>query len=195
MRTISASGRWARPYCAAAGVVVALCLAVTGDRRAEAGGVHIIYGPHAPERFARRTVVYYEGVLHLAHHHPREFALEHPFYTRMFNDPAMIERLIARWEAHEQRFEYWHDCLWKVLNGYRVTHSGLAGGTGGRGIPGNLGFPTSSGGSPENPPDGSSSGGGGLTPSSVPEPSSGLLLAFGLAFSAIGYRRSTRAAR
>ncbi len=187
MRSTLASGRWAGSSGIAAVILVAVGLAAIGGRPAQAEGIHVFYGPRAPERFAHRTVVYYEGVLNLEHNHPREFAREHPFYTRMFNDPAVIERLIARWEAHEQRFEYWHDCLWKVLDGYRTTHPGSSSGTGGRATPGNIGIPSMGGGSPENPPAGTSSGGG-PHPFSVPEPSSGLLLTLGLSFCAMGYR-------
>ncbi len=174
-------------------------MAAIGARHAEAGGVHILYGPHAPERFAERNVEYYRGLLHFAHNHPREFALEHPFYVRMFNDQAMIENLLARWEAHEQRFEYWHDCLWKVLDGYRVTHREPTIGIGGQthGIPGDRGNPSSGGGSPQNHPAGGNggnggNGGGGVQPFSVPEPSAAVLLAVGVSFAAIGYRRSRR---
>jgi hypothetical protein len=163
------------------------------DRPATAGGIHIRYGPDAPERMEAANVAYYEGVLHLEHNHPIAFALDHPFYTKMFDNPVMIDRLEMRWEAHEQRFEYWHDCLWKVLDGYRAEHHGLSstspippgiprnlgevgadsgtgsllGGTDARGN--NLGI------SPAGVP------GGGVVALSVPEPSSGLLMLLGLA--------------
>jgi hypothetical protein len=89
-----------------------LCsLLLVGEEWAVAGGVHIRYGPDAPEKMAASNLRYYEGVLNLERHHPIAFASEHPFYTEMFHKPAMMDRLVARWEAHEQRFEYWHDCL------------------------------------------------------------------------------------
>lgn len=139
---------------------------------------------------------YYRGVLHLAHNHPREFAQEHPFYVKMFNDPVMIENLLARWEAHEQRFEYWHDCLWKVLNGYRATHRVPPIGIGVQehGNPGTRGTPSPVGGLPQNTPAGSNGGYGAqeVQPFSVPEPSGAFLLALGLSFAAIGFRRSRR---
>ena len=61
----------------------------------------------------------------MEHRHPIAFAEEHPFYTRMFHDPGLLNKEMALWESHEQRFEYWHDCLWKVLDGYQHSHLGL----------------------------------------------------------------------
>ncbi|MHB1560457.1 MAG: PEP-CTERM sorting domain-containing protein [Isosphaeraceae bacterium] len=194
MRTALTPGHRPESSYPAAIVAIALGLVAIGVRHAEAGGVHILYGPHAPERFAERNVEYYRGLLHFAHNHSREFALDHPFYVKMFNDPVMIDKLLARWEAHQQRFEYWHDCLWKVLDGYRVTHRGNTIGILGHGIPGDRGNPSSGGGSPEKPPAGSN-GGQGIQPFSVPEPSGALLLAVGLSFAAIGLRRSRRPSR
>jgi hypothetical protein len=172
--------------------LVALCsVLVAGELRAVAGGIHIRYGPDAPERLAASNLRYYQGVLNLEHNHPIAFAREHPFYTEMFHNPAMMDRLVARWQAHEQRFEYWHDCLWKVLDGYVVSHpeqnghfktSASSGGSpgpvefGARG-PADLGFPILN---PNEPggihPD---NGGGGVTVNAVPEPSSGLLIVMG----------------
>ena len=165
-------------------------------RPATAGGIHIRYGPDAPEKMAAANVRYYEGVLNLEHNHPIAFALDHPFYTKMFDDPAMIDRLEMRWEAHEQRFEYWHDCLWKVLDGYRAEHYGLSSTSPiPTGIPlkfGEIGFDSGSG-SPFGGTDsrGNNPGigpagvpGGGIATLSVPEPSSGLLMVLGLTVAA-----------
>src|SRR5262249_1561231 len=103
--------------------LVAACLVLTiAASSAAAGGVHIRYGHDAPARLAVADIRYYEGVLHLYQVHPARFEHEHPFYAKLFEHPAMLDGLLARWEAHEQRFEYWHDCLWKVLNGYRASH-------------------------------------------------------------------------
>ena len=30
-----------------------------------------------------------------------------------------MNNLVNRWESHEQRFEYWHCALWKILDGIR----------------------------------------------------------------------------
>ncbi len=60
--------------------------------------------------------------MHTFDAHTTWFEHAHPFYTKMFHNPMMLEKLTARWEAHEQRFEYWHWCLWKVLNGYQTTY-------------------------------------------------------------------------
>src|SRR5579875_3839486 len=173
-----------------ASLVVLWTMLAVSDPRAIAGGVHIRYGPHAPERMAASNLLYYHGMLNLYHHHPIAFAREHPFYTAMFHHPAMMDRLVARWQAHETRFEYWHDCLWKVLDGYLVSH---AGGTGhlttsaGRSpVPGGLSpvvlgspilNPVGPGGNRSN--TGAGGGGGGETSNAVPEPSSGLLIVVG----------------
>jgi hypothetical protein len=185
-------------------LLVAVCMlfVVAGDRRAAAGGIHIRYGPDAPERMAAANVRYEEGVLNLYHHHPLEFAANHPFYTRMFNDEAMIDKLLLRWESHEQRFEYWHDCLWKVLDGYRASHHGVLptipvtagspgspgeGGAGlvggGAGIPGSVG---PGGNNPATSPGGNGDGGGTGT-LSVPEPSSGVLMVLGLTLAVLWF--------
>ncbi len=179
------------------------CLSVTCallaviDRPATAGGIHIRYGPDAPEKMAAANVVYYEGVLNLEHNHPIAFALDHPFYTKMFDDPAMIDRLELRWEAHEQRFEYWHDCLWKVLDGYRAEHHGLASASPiPAGMPlkfGEIGADSGSGSlfggtdARGNNPGISPAGapGGRIAILSVPEPSSGLLMVLGLTVAAV----------
>jgi len=186
-------------------LAIACTLLAVVDRPATAGGVHIRYGPDAPEKMAAANVLYYEGVLNLKHNHPIAFALDHPFYTKMFDDPVMIDRLERRWEAHEQRFEYWHDCLWKVLDGYRAEHHGLASASP---IPaamplkfeeigvdserGSLFGGTAPG---ENNPGVSPAGapGGGLGILSVPEPSSGVLMVLGLTVAAWAIARHHRA--
>ncbi len=106
--------------------LVAVCtLLAAGGGRAMAGQIHIRYKPDAPEKMAATDVAYYHGVLDLYHNHPAAFTAEHPFYVKMFNEPVMLDRLVARWEADEPRFEYWHNCLWKVLNGYVHSHQGF----------------------------------------------------------------------
>lgn len=182
--------------------VCALMAAVEG--RATAGGIHIRYGPHAPEKLAAKDVAYYNGVLNLYHNHPAAFAAEHPFYVKMFNNPVMLNRLVARWEAHAPRFEYWHDCLWKVLNGYVHSHQGFSSpaggssgvlqlnpaGSGGGAAHGNsIPFLTGSGGNGNGDGGGGKGtsgggngggGGGGIGAQGVPEPSSVLLMGLGV---------------
>jgi len=94
------------------------------DRTLVAGGIHVRYPADAPEDLAGRNEIYEQGVLNLDHRHAGWFEQTHPFYAKMFNDPTMLNKLLDRWEAHEERFEYWHDCLWKVLDGYAATHEG-----------------------------------------------------------------------
>jgi hypothetical protein len=157
-----------------------------GGRELSAGGIHIRYPVDAPEKLAAANEVYAQGVLNMYERHPRWFEHTHPFYTEMFHNPEMMDRLIARWEAHEQRFEYWHYCLWKVLDGYMISHQtplpllpilppssshavSEAGGNGPGGGPGkgnqNLGAP------------------------GVPEPSAGVLMVSGLIVGLIRFAR------
>ncbi len=49
--------------------MVAVCLLFGASSRAGAGGIHIRYGPDAPEKMAASNIRYYEGVLSLEHHH------------------------------------------------------------------------------------------------------------------------------
>jgi PEP-CTERM motif len=193
-----------RPLCARLFAVCLLLLGAAGT--AAAGGIHIRYGPDAPEKLADSNILYYEGVLNLEQHHPREFAEEHPFYTKMFDDSVMLDKLMARWEAHEERFEYWHNCLWKVLDGYRASHPDLAQqltlpvsvppievGPGG---PSNIGQSLPAGPQYGNPPGGggSNGSGGGTSVQAVPEPSSAMLMVLGVALagSCAVFRRARR---
>ncbi len=185
------------------GIAVGLFVIAACDWQASAGQIHIRYDRDAPERMAAANAVYYEGLLNLAHNHPKAFAREHPFYTKMFNDPAMLNRLIDRWEANEQRFEYWHDCLWKVLDGYLYTHPPLPPPIGSTTQLGAGGSPSSGGVEPQNIPGGNGgnnnnggggTGGHGIQPFSVPEPSSFILMAAGLAILAARYGRYRRVA-
>ncbi len=106
-----------------AGILAAIaCIVLGSGRELSAGGIHIRYGIDAPEKLAGANEVYAQGVLNMYDRHPRWFEHTHPFYTEMFHNPEMMDRLVARWEAHEQRFEYWHYCLWKVLDGYAIHH-------------------------------------------------------------------------
>ena len=75
-------------------------------RELPAGGIHIRYGPDAPEKLAVANEKFYEGALRFDERHPAEFEHEHPFYAKLFNDPIEMNNLVLHWEAHEQRFEY-----------------------------------------------------------------------------------------
>jgi hypothetical protein len=177
-------------------LAVACALIAVVDRPATAGGIHILYGPDAPEKMAASNLLYYQGVLNLEHNHPIAFALDHPFYTKMFDDPVMIDRLVTRWEAHEERFEYWHDCLWKVLDGYMAKHHGLSSTSpiptefplnfGAIGVENGGGSLVGGADARElNPAIGpGGTPGGGIQIFSVPEPSSGVLMVLGLTVAA-----------
>ena len=136
------------------------------------GGLHIHFGPDAPNKMAATNEVYYEGILNLYHNHTAEFERDHPFYVKVFNDPVRMDRLLHRWESHEERFEYWHWCLWKVLDGHlklegSLEHPGLIHPLGsshsGGGSQGGVDFGDGGNGFPQFPSGGSGFGGQGGT--------------------------------
>jgi hypothetical protein len=129
-----------------------------------AGGIHVHYGPHAPEKLASSNEAFYDAVLKFDHDHPGIFAHEHPFYTKMLHDPAMIDHLVHRWESHERRFEYWSTPLWKFLDGYLLSQNGHS----------------STNQNPTSPPN-SGPGSQPIRTQSIPEPSTAILLISGLA--------------
>ena len=105
------------------GLVAVISVSVLSLQTAQAtGGLHIHYAADAPEKMAGENAHYYDRVMHTYTAHTTWFDKAHPFYKKMFHKPALLEKLTARWEADEQRFEYWHWCLWKVLDGYGSTH-------------------------------------------------------------------------
>jgi hypothetical protein len=115
---------------------------------------------------------FYERELSLEHRQPAGFANEHPFYAKLFNDPTMLNNLVDRWEAHEQRFEYWNFPLWKILDGYVVSREGLT-------PPGRI-LPPAPGGSGVGAQGSGGNGNGGVGAQSVPEPSTAILWISGL---------------
>jgi hypothetical protein len=176
-------------------LTMAACLVLGGGPELWAGGIHVLYPADAFEKLAGANEVYTEGMMHLYHRHPRWFEHEHPFFTEMFNNPEMMDRLVARWEGHERRFEYWHNSLWRVLDAYAIRHddplpqipivrlsasnavseaqgNGPGGGGGARG----------------------SGSGGNISGASVPEPSTGILVVSGLVAGLVGFawRRVSR---
>ena len=154
-------------------------------RELSAGSIHIRYGPDAPEKMAAANEAYYEGILNRYHQHPAEFEHNHPFYAKMFNDPTMLNNLVHRWEAHEERFEYWHFCLWKVLDGYLVYEQSLS-------LP--IIPPAPSGNSGIGAQGSGGTGNGGIGAQSVPEPSTGVLWTSGLMVGLgwLAWRRASR---
>jgi hypothetical protein len=154
-------------------ILASVALSLFGvARELSAGGIHIRYGPDAPEKLAVANEAYYEGILNRYHQHPAEFEHNHPFYAKMFNDPTMMNNLVHRWEAHEERFEYWHLCLWKVLDGYLVYEQSLS-------LPTHV-LPPPSGNSGIGAQGSGGTGNGGIGAQSVPEPSTGVLWTSGL---------------
>ena len=162
------------------------CLVLGGGRDLSAGGIHIRYPVDAPQKLAGANEVYAREVLNLDHQHPRWFAHAHPFYTHMFENQVMMDRLVARWEAHEQRFEYWHNSLWKILDAYAIEHEAPP-----SFLP--TGLPSSSNGVSEargGVPVGGNPGGGGqgiVSVAGVPEPSSGVVMVSGLIVGLMGF--------
>ncbi len=172
---------------------VVVCLVLGGGRELSAGSIHLRYPVNAPERLAGANERYTREVLSLDRRHPEWFEHTHPFYAHMFTNPEMMDRLIARWEAHEQRFEYWHNSLWKILDAYAIglEHSLPL-------LP--IDLPASRSAVSDDPgagPGGVGPGGGtygNVGGASVPEPSNGILMVSGLIVGLLGlaWRRILR---
>jgi uncharacterized membrane protein YgcG len=163
---------------------LALACALLGAP-AEAGPIHLRWGPDAPEQLANKDVLLYQELVAFRDSDIASFDRKHPFFGTLLSDPSVMSATVARWEAHEQRFEYWHPYLWQILNGY-IHEPQLIGpvppanppGGGGSNHNGGSG----SGGSGQGGGGGSvgpSGGGGGGDVATVPEPSSALLLVTG----------------
>jgi hypothetical protein len=171
-------------------LTAAACLVLIGGPELRAGGIHVRYRADAPEKLAGANTVYTEGMLRLYHRHSAWFEREHPFFTAMFNNPQMMDRLIARWESHERRFEYWHNSLWRVLDAYASRHEEPL-----PHPPTALLLPSKEVSADQGNGQGPGGGGGsGISPASVPEPSAGILMISGLVAGLIGYawRRASR---
>ena len=95
-------------------VLVSGCLTAAA---VQAGSIHIRYGDDVPERMATANVKLYEDLVATRDLAPVKFDDNHPFYGRLLTDPTFADRLVHRWEGHEQRFEYWHNYLWRILDG------------------------------------------------------------------------------
>jgi hypothetical protein len=144
-----------------------VCVAgICAEGSVTAGTVHIHWGPDAPERYAKIDIEKYERLLAERTADPLKFDLRRPFYGRVLSDSKLADKLVRRWERNERRFEYWHACLWGVLNGYALTHPS---------VPPVIVSP---------PPDSNNNGPGG-GPSPTPEPSTWVLMLIGLAFVAV----------
>jgi len=171
-------------------VWIALCCAAFDGEgvcqpQAKAGSVRIHWGPDAPERLQAANVLLYEELVADRDAHPTVFDKHHPFFGGILTDPAYMDQMVSRWKAHEQRFEYWHPYLWRILDGYEFRphpsppiipppNSGNSG-TGGHGGGGSGG-----GGGGTQP------GGGGGKTGATPEPSSFVLWISGLALALLG---------
>jgi hypothetical protein len=135
---------------------------------AEAGTVHIRYPANEPEKLATANVKLYQNLVTVRDSNPTKFDKSHPFYGRLLTDPSFANALVHRWESHEQRFEYWHPYLWRILDGISQQ-------------PQSITPPPTSIDKPPSDQSGGGGGGGGNTPS-VPEPSSWLLMLIGFGF-------------
>jgi uncharacterized membrane protein YgcG len=158
---------------------------------ARAGSVqHIRWGPDAPERLQAANVLLYEELVAFRDKDPIRFDKEHPFFFGILTDTAYINKIVARWEGHEQRFEYWHPYLWRILDGYVHRpvpvpphdpghHHGGGGGGGGQGSSAGGGGSGGGGGR-------GGGGGGGISSASVPEPGSVVLYVSGMVLAVAG---------
>ena len=157
---------------------------------AEAGTVHIRWPADAPKRLAEADVRLYEELVATRDADPVKFDHDHPFYGRFLANPTIAEALVRRWEGHEQRFEYWHPYLSRILDGISELPHQIP-------PPPIVGYLPSSGssrsGEHSSPPSSGSgsngSSGSGEKPSSTPEPSAWLMMAIGLAFVGVAITR------
>jgi hypothetical protein len=189
-----------------ASVVALLCLGA----RAEAGSIHLRWGPDAPEKLAVPNMHLYESLVAYRDAHLDRFDFYHHFYHHLLTEDALMNKIVGQWEAHEERFEYWHPFLWRVLDGYvyfsrinseqtiqppidmPTTSIGDVNGTGGGNTqePGTGGStPGEGNGNDRGTPNGN---GGGISTTSVPEPSSLLLLLGGICSALLAARYTIR---
>jgi len=159
-----------------------------GQRQAKAGSVHIHWAPDAPERLQAANVLLYEELVAYRDADPTVFDKHHPFFAGILTDPAYMNQIVARWQAHEQRFEYWHPYLWRILDGYEFRPDPAPPppidpppdpGNSGKGDHGGGGSSAGGGGGAQ--PDG-----GGGKPSATPEPSSLVLWISGFGLALLG---------
>ncbi len=120
--------------------------------------------------------------------HERVFDREHHFFAAILSNAELMDRFVDRWKSHEQRFEYWHLYLWRILDGYdhrplpdppdavSSQEIGPLGGTNPDDVDQEGAAHGSRGGSSYGSGGGSSDGGGTVHASATPEPSSIVLL-------------------
>jgi PEP-CTERM motif len=156
---------------------------------ADAGSVPL--HAHAAHISPAAALKFYEHEVMLRDAAPTKFDHVHPLAGRLLASEAVYEELLAKWEAHPARFEHNHACLWRLVYGDLIWHelhppslpTITTGNPGppGPGSPTGNDFPPPPGGNDPPPPL------HGAT--SVPEPSTGALMASGLALVAIAAAR------
>ena len=134
----------------------------------------------------------YEELVRFRDSHPVVFDEHHPFYFKLLTEPRFMNRIVARWEAHEARLDFYSPYLGRVLDGYVHLHEPLAPPP----IPPPvIGEPPGSPGTGNGQNgekargSGGGSGGGGLPPGAVPEPSGLFLLLAGASWVGVGVIR------
>src|SRR5262249_17219094 len=81
-----------------------------------AGHLHSFAGRNPADQGARE-VQRYLRVVATRNANPPQFDRAHPFYGFILTHKEAFDALVARWQSHPARFEYWHPVLWHVLDG------------------------------------------------------------------------------
>ena len=67
---------------------------------------------------AQANLLCYETLVAFRDSHPVRFDHNHAFYGSLLTKTALMDLMVARWEAHEQRLKSWNPYLWRPLDGY-----------------------------------------------------------------------------
>jgi hypothetical protein len=71
----------------------------------------------ANEKQALRDVKLYLKLVAQRSENPAAFDHRRPFYGKLITDRSFFESWLDRWQSHPARFEHWHPCLSRFLDG------------------------------------------------------------------------------
>ena len=71
----------------------------------------------ANEKQASRDVKLYLKLVSQRSLNPAAFDHRRPFYGKLITDRSFFESWYDRWQSHPARFEHWHPCLSRFLDG------------------------------------------------------------------------------
>ncbi len=79
-------------------------------------------GQERLEHQAVAALHFYEHEVALRNLAPAKFDRVHPLGGRLLASEAVYEKLLKEWEEHPLRFEHNHECVWRVLYGDLIYH-------------------------------------------------------------------------